>query len=176
MLTQKRSHENAQAVMLVGIVVLILVFSGLGARLGSYLVFAAIVFASFYLRKELTKETPLDKRLHKAGKGMKLTGGEKRLLIYYLLGQLDEADSVDLNRMESEFVFPTFTVNNVIKWLEKKGLIKTSYPPMSSLPVIQYNAEKKARKMMDKIANSRRKDFNRFQLIMTRFLRKYRRL
>ncbi|HHQ44815.1 MAG TPA: hypothetical protein ENN13_01600 [Candidatus Altiarchaeales archaeon] len=180
------SRNNQMLVAILGFLFISILIFGAGSKYTVYIVVGLIVVLSFYFRQELGAEDSIGKsvknQLAGLSSGTALTGNDKKVLIFHILTRLEERDSLNMEEFASEFDFPIYSLNSLVEWLEKRRIVKLTYPPMKNLPVLHLTDKGKSRTLRnqlyevlapkDLLGNKLKKEFARD---ITDFLAKHRR-
>jgi hypothetical protein len=182
----KNQKKYMAFILVIGLLFITFIFFGAGSKYSIYLFLVAIVVISFYLREEFMEEDQIKKgvydQLSSLGEDSAFNADEKKYIIFHLLTKLEENNSLNMEEIASEYDFPIYSLNNLVEWLERHGIVKLTYPPMKNLPVIRlenktkcHNLRKRLFKSMaprDILGNPLKKDFVRQ---ISDFLAKHRR-
>ncbi len=163
----KKSTESL-AIGIIALTILSLFFTGIQTQEGLIIMMLALVAIIITLNRTLLGKTSrfleswegsdksrleydVDKRIRNSLLQKEIGKKEKKIIIYHILSILEEFKTVDVTIIYSDLNIEIFTLNKIIELLQAKKVIDSTYPPMTSLPIITEKDNKKSRKLRKQI-------------------------
>ena len=163
----KKSTESL-AIGIIALTILSLFFTGIQTQEGLIIMMLALVAIIITLNRTLLGKTSrfleswegsdksrleydVDKSIRNSLLQKEIGKKEKKIIIYHILSILEEFKTVDVTIIYSDLNIEIFTLNKIIELLQAKKVIDSTYPPMTSLPIITEKDNKKSRKLRKQI-------------------------
>ena len=134
-------------------VLLAIVYFGFESKISLYIIIVGIILVAFMTKEGGETDYLMDtfgfaKKDETAGE---LDDREKKLLIFHILSHLEKRKSIDMEEIAVDLDVSIYALNDLIRFLDKHGIVEVIYPPMKNLPVMREKEPKKSKKLRKQI-------------------------